>query len=836
MKRAASEGAGGAAAELAAGAAGGAAMSALDGHDGHEAALRSGLAELRAADELVDCVLALGAGESAEVLPLHAAVAAACSGHLRGALRTSGAAHPDGGGGMDMGRWRGRDVRRVVLPVGDEIGQIPATGVRLLVNCWYSGRQQRLGGGDDAGVEAATALRRAADYLQAWREASGRSAGGAAAELAAGADGGAAMSALDGPDGHDAALRSGLAELRAADELVDCVLALGAGEDAEVLPLHAAVGAACSGHVRGALRATWAGAGGAGGGMGVWRGRVVRRVVLPVGPALGQIPAAGVRLLVDFWYSGQLDLGPGEAGVEAAEALWCAADYLQAWRGVAEACEAHVRGALSAATWVAVWALGERYGRPLLARAAVEYAARTTNFEEAVAHASWGRAPLGAVRQLLRLERLRVNSEDEVLAAALCWVKSAKGSADALAELLAVAVRLPHVSAKARASLRRRALVAAHPKCARLLDKASTWVPSSADRAGGRVWAPRGNQLLVVLGALRGGRRTARRSVPNPVVQVFDVETSCWTPLPALWGYEFCYAAAASLGDRVYLAGGNFRSEDRGGLFSLGGGVSSRGVKYLDIDKWGRIGGEGGGEGGGEDSGEDGGSSSSSTRDFEWGAWIAVAPMSTARRYAAAASLDGCLYVAGGMPDMCFDRRDGLSVVERYSPASDSWEEVASMTTARKSHQLVALGRFLYAIGGGLDSSSDRMATAERYNPTNDSWKPIASMARARSGFAAAAMSGLLYVAGGVSHDDASVSCERYDPATKKWQPIADIPDRNMVHEGVALACLGGRLYAAGGQKALWRYDAVANVWARKPKLSPLSAVMCPGFTHFAAL
>ena len=172
--------------------------------------------------------------------------------------------------------------------------------------------------------------------------------------------------ALDGHETLGAALLGGLAELRDADELVDCVLALGEGEGAEQLPLHAAVAAASSGHLRGALRASWAGAGGAGGGVGRWRGREVRRVVLPVGEGFGRIPAAGVRLLVDFWYSGRLELGAGEAGVAAAAALWCAADYLQAWRGVASACEAHVRSALSPATWAAVWALGDRYGQPAL--------------------------------------------------------------------------------------------------------------------------------------------------------------------------------------------------------------------------------------------------------------------------------------------------------------------------------------------------------------------------------------------------------------------------------------------------------------------------------------
>ena len=90
-----------------------------------------------------------------------------------------------------------------------------------------------------------------------------------------------ALCALDQHETQGAALLGGLAELRDADELVDCVLALGSGEGAEQLPLHAAVAAACSGHVRGALRASWAGAGGAGGGMGVWRGRAAQRELLP---------------------------------------------------------------------------------------------------------------------------------------------------------------------------------------------------------------------------------------------------------------------------------------------------------------------------------------------------------------------------------------------------------------------------------------------------------------------------------------------------------------------------------------------------------------------------
>jgi hypothetical protein len=61
-----------------------------------------------------------------------------------------------------------------------------------------------------------------------------------------------------------------------------------------------------------------------------------------------------------------------------------------------------------------------------------------------------------------------VNSEDEVLAAALAWAEAAEGGADALAELLSV-VRLPQVSGAALARLRLHALVAGSVACMQLL-------------------------------------------------------------------------------------------------------------------------------------------------------------------------------------------------------------------------------------------------------------------------------------------------------------------------------------------------------------------------------
>ena len=529
------------------------------------------------------------------------------------------------------------------------------------------------------------------------------------------------------------------------EELADCVLQL--GERGVSIPIHAVVGAINSGHIRGALRS--------GVGSVDYNGRQVRRIVLPCGPEdilLGQIPEAGVRMLVDFWYMEKLELGEGIA--QAAD-VWCAANYLQAWKGVMDACEAHVRSSLSAATWAEAWTLGNVYGRTGLCAAAIEFA--STRFKAVTAHLSWAHAPLEAVKQVFSYTWLQVDNEDFVLQAALSW---AEYKGEGLADLLSL-VRLPQVTKSAMDKLKVHPLVSQSVACLELLAEAAAWAP--AGEAGGRLWGPRAaHRSLVVVG---GGR-----------AQRYDALTNTWAELPPP-GVSPWFASAASLGERLYLAGGyDDQSAARSAQVTCFDPAAANGA----------------------------------------GAWAAVAPMGIARAYAAAASLNGLLYVAGG-----FSVNVDLRTVDRYSPASGTWEAVASMTSARYEHQLVALAGLLYAIGG--DSDGGNLTTAERYDPATNTWTPIASTASPRYQCAAAAMGGFLYVTGGYVDGGVLSSCELYDPASNTWSRIADLPEPRYGH---ALACLGGSLYAVGGKATRddpastsppWRYDVSTDTWVPAP-------------------
>ncbi|MFQ5814205.1 MAG: kelch repeat-containing protein, partial [Anaerolineae bacterium] len=121
--------------------------------------------------------------------------------------------------------------------------------------------------------------------------------------------------------------------------------------------------------------------------------------------------------------------------------------------------------------------------------------------------------------------------------------------------------------------------------------------------------------------------------------------------------------------------------------------------------------------------------------------WTQKAPLPGGpRSYAAATALNGRIYVAGGWPD--------LRTFEEYDPASDTWTTKASLLRGRQSPGLVAIGGYLYAVGGG--SGWSVLGTTERYYPTADTWVTVSSLNTARAGVGAAVAGGGIYVLGGV--------------------------------------------------------------------------------------
>ena len=126
--------------------------------------------------------------------------------------------------------------------------------------------------------------------------------------------------------------------------------------------------------------------------------------------------------------------------------------------------------------------------------------------------------------------------------------------------------------------------------------------------------------------------------------------------------------------------------------------------------------------------------------------WGLKTPAPTNRNQLPAASVDGKIYVIGGVLN---GYSAALSTVEEYDPASDSWATRAQMQVARYNLASAVLDGKIYAIGGYGGIPLQPLAVVEEYDPSTDTWTPKSSMPTARFSLTAAAVNGKIYAIGG---------------------------------------------------------------------------------------
>ena len=177
--------------------------------------------------------------------------------------------------------------------------------------------------------------------------------------------------------------------------------------------------------------------------------------------------------------------------------------------------------------------------------------------------------------------------------------------------------------------------------------------------------------------------------------------------------------------------------------------------------------------------------------------WKALRPMPGKRGGAAAAVVNGKVYVIGGAgvhpgtkdrplvmgPDGTPHR--SLGTVEEYDIASNSWRERTPMPTARNHFVVAAVEGRIYAIGGRLASPFVSLGSdtdvVEVYDPATDSWGvPRARLSTPRASMAWGIHDGRIYIAGG-EIQTAQVSSsfrtvEAYDPGSNQWFVLPSMP------------------------------------------------------------
>ena len=186
----------------------------------------------------------------------------------------------------------------------------------------------------------------------------------------------------------------------------------------------------------------------------------------------------------------------------------------------------------------------------------------------------------------------------------------------------------------------------------------------------------------------------------------------------------------------------------------------------------------------------------------------ALAPMPVKRCSAQAETVDGKIYVMGGLEPL--ENGMGTRVTgrnEMYDPATNTWTARSPMPTARNHAFSGVVANKIYVIGGRIGAGNIPATTnidvVEEYDPATNLWGVIKDrMPTARSGGGAATYNGKIYIGGGELQNRqlaaAFRALEAYDPASNTWEILPSMPSSR---HGNAMGFIGNRLHVVSGKQ-----------------------------------
>ena len=186
--------------------------------------------------------------------------------------------------------------------------------------------------------------------------------------------------------------------------------------------------------------------------------------------------------------------------------------------------------------------------------------------------------------------------------------------------------------------------------------------------------------------------------------------------------------------------------------------------------------------------------------------WSSVADLPTSRVYPAGCVLDSQIYVMGGWSLDMISGPDiyGLDIMERYDPATDTWDTCAPMPTGRFAFTACALNGKIYAIGGSKPMSEDfgAYATVEEFDPNTDQWTTKNSMNHPRFELTCTVIGDKIWAMYGFPNGSGFPvypHYEVYDPSNDTWTPHEGSDELHPDGSAAIHAISADRLYILGG-------------------------------------
>ncbi len=189
---------------------------------------------------------------------------------------------------------------------------------------------------------------------------------------------------------------------------------------------------------------------------------------------------------------------------------------------------------------------------------------------------------------------------------------------------------------------------------------------------------------------------------------------------------------------------------------------------------------------------------------------------------------DGELYRVGGMAARNHEAKQdklakqklySLSLVQRFNPHDQRWENMTSLPSPRSSHDAVVLGSKLYVAGGWDLSGSvgkpvwQTNALVLDLDQPQSGWREFPQPFQ-RRGLALAALGTQVFCIGGMDSDNQpTAAVEIYDTATGLWSKGPDLPDGKYKGFSCSAIAQDGHIYVAALQGDLLRLSADERSW-----------------------
>ena len=195
--------------------------------------------------------------------------------------------------------------------------------------------------------------------------------------------------------------------------------------------------------------------------------------------------------------------------------------------------------------------------------------------------------------------------------------------------------------------------------------------------------------------------------------------------------------------------------------------------------------------------------SSTYVYDPDTDAWTRRADLPQALGGVALATANGKLYAFGG-----FDQRGynlgNVAVTYEYNPATNKWRErTAAPVGTRSLAGAASLNGKIYVVGGITDGDpyTATMGANTIYDPVANTWQLGAPVGSSRSLALAVAPDNTIYAFGGEGGE--GPLSNRYDPVSNKWDSLSTYYTDEF-RSGVGAAYSRGRLFIVGGYESFF--------------------------------